>query len=325
LLGAPVLQGALTAGVSLFTEFKELSEMVSLSTLFAFLMVALALLWRRSYGAPGTTPPLKGRPLLLLGGHIGALLAAAVALAAVWRSPQTSPWGLGVCCVALVGIIGSFAGCIQQQYVPAGYKVLWYPWLPCLSVVLNMFLMGQVAALAYVRFLVWSVMCTAGYVLYGVHASAAKGSSGKLGSPRGGDGPAAWGGMYHPVGLQDGSSRQEAQADDDPLLRQHHQQQQEQRDEQELAVWPGNSSRGASAGIGGTVAIHNQAGGGRAVPGGAARQANPGPSSNGSISSRSGSPWKEGDSPAAAASAGRGVVLRSTGSAARLADSSRVA
>lgn len=58
-LGTPyvsqIASGVATAVIALFTDFAELVDMVSISTLFAFWMVALALLWYRYYEAGVTT------------------------------------------------------------------------------------------------------------------------------------------------------------------------------------------------------------------------------------------------------------------------------
>eukprot|EP00878_Enallax_costatus_P001204 GHUV01001346.1.p1 GENE.GHUV01001346.1~~GHUV01001346.1.p1 ORF type:complete len:380 (+),score=37.80 GHUV01001346.1:378-1517(+) len=58
-LGTPyisqILSGLAAAIIALFTDFADLVDMVSISTLFAFWMVALALLWHRYY-KPGATP-----------------------------------------------------------------------------------------------------------------------------------------------------------------------------------------------------------------------------------------------------------------------------
>src|SRR5690242_8610417 len=58
-LGTPfisqILSGVSTAVIALFTDFADLVDMVSISTLFAFWMVALALIWYRYYKAGATT------------------------------------------------------------------------------------------------------------------------------------------------------------------------------------------------------------------------------------------------------------------------------
>jgi hypothetical protein len=50
--------------------------MVSISTLFAFWMVALALIWHRYCQPLGSAPPLKHRAVV--GAHMGVIVAASV-------------------------------------------------------------------------------------------------------------------------------------------------------------------------------------------------------------------------------------------------------
>lgn len=45
------------------------------------------------------------------------------------------------------------------------------PWIPCVSIFLNIFLLGNIDAPSYVRFGVFSVVIVLVYVLYSVHSS----------------------------------------------------------------------------------------------------------------------------------------------------------
>jgi len=65
----------LAALITLVTPFEFLSDMTSISTLFGFLVVALALLWRRYYGMEGRQ---KGVNPLVPALHLLWLLASAI-------------------------------------------------------------------------------------------------------------------------------------------------------------------------------------------------------------------------------------------------------
>jgi hypothetical protein len=163
-------QGLLTAVIALLTDFAELSQMVSISTLFAFWIVALGLIWRRSY-VSGSSSKLQLHLLLL---HLVGLFVSSLVFSIGWRLEEGGVWLLVVAAVVFAVALVSCSVLVKPQYTPAGYKAPLYPVVPALSVALNTFLMGQLQPLAYVRFGVWTAMCVVGYLLYGLHASAVK-------------------------------------------------------------------------------------------------------------------------------------------------------
>ena len=163
-------QGVLTALIALLTDFAELSEMVSISTLFAFWIVALGLIWRRSY-VPGSSSKQQLRVTLL---HLTGMFLASLVFSVGWRLEEGGVWLLIVAVVAFAGVLVSCCVMVKPQYTPVGYKAPFYPVLPALSVALNTFLMGQLQPLAYLRFGVWTAVCIVGYLCYGLHASAVK-------------------------------------------------------------------------------------------------------------------------------------------------------
>jgi hypothetical protein len=54
----------------------RIAEMVSISTLFAFWMVALALIWHRYCQPQGPAPPTKHKAIV--GAHMGIIVAASL-------------------------------------------------------------------------------------------------------------------------------------------------------------------------------------------------------------------------------------------------------
>jgi amino acid transporter len=73
--------------IALFTPFNYLSDMTSISSLFGFLLVALALLWRRYHGAEGAA---KGASPRLPAGHLIWLVASGIGARMAVLSPQAS-------------------------------------------------------------------------------------------------------------------------------------------------------------------------------------------------------------------------------------------
>jgi hypothetical protein len=59
----------------------------------------------------------------------------------------------------------------KQQRVPKMYGVPLMPWLPAMSVATNLFLMGSLGSLAYMRFGICTAAMLVYYVLFGVHAT----------------------------------------------------------------------------------------------------------------------------------------------------------
>lgn len=54
---------------------------------------------------------------------------------------------------------------------PKVWGVPLVPWLPCLSIAINVFLLGTMDRDSYIRFGIWSGILFGYYVLFGMHAS----------------------------------------------------------------------------------------------------------------------------------------------------------
>uniref|UniRef100_A0A383V9I1 Cationic amino acid transporter C-terminal domain-containing protein n=1 Tax=Tetradesmus obliquus TaxID=3088 RepID=A0A383V9I1_TETOB len=167
---ATISQGIASAVIALFTDFADLAEMVSISTLFAFWMVALALIWHR-YCQPGTgaAPPMKHRAMV--GAHMGIIVAASLAFTIVYQVHQQAWIGLVVCAaVAIAATISLHLTC-KQYNVPTLYGVPLFPYVPALSVAVNAFLLGQLQKPAYERFGIWTGFITLFYIFYSMPAT----------------------------------------------------------------------------------------------------------------------------------------------------------
>eukprot|EP00878_Enallax_costatus_P000818 GHUV01000943.1.p1 GENE.GHUV01000943.1~~GHUV01000943.1.p1 ORF type:complete len:550 (+),score=66.26 GHUV01000943.1:156-1652(+) len=95
---ATILQGVATAVIALFTSFDELIHLVSISTLFAFWIVALALLWRRYYSPLNST----GKNALVAT-HLLLLIGTSLAFTIVYQLYQDDYIGLIV--TAVFGVV----------------------------------------------------------------------------------------------------------------------------------------------------------------------------------------------------------------------------
>ncbi|KAF5472566.1 hypothetical protein F2P56_009277 [Juglans regia] len=166
-VNATVVMLAATAIIAFFTKLEILSNLLSISTLFIFMLVAFALIVRRYYASGVTTPAnrIKLSVFLLL------ILVSSIATAAYWA---TSPDGwIGYAITGpiwLVGTVGLWLF-VPQAREPKIWGVPLVPWLPSLSIAINIFLLGSIDKASFTRFGVWTLVILVYYFLLGLHAS----------------------------------------------------------------------------------------------------------------------------------------------------------
>ncbi|XP_019185919.1 PREDICTED: cationic amino acid transporter 1-like isoform X2 [Ipomoea nil] len=156
-----------TAVIALFTKLDILANLLSISTLFIFMLVALALLVRRYYVA-GVTMPHDRHKLILC---IFLILASSIATAAYWGLSEDG-W-IAYCITVPVWFLAT-AG--LYFFVPhARNPMLWgvplVPWLPSLSIAINIFLLGSIDKQSFERFGIWTAILLLYYLFFGLHAS----------------------------------------------------------------------------------------------------------------------------------------------------------
>uniref|UniRef100_A0A0D9WQZ7 Cationic amino acid transporter C-terminal domain-containing protein n=1 Tax=Leersia perrieri TaxID=77586 RepID=A0A0D9WQZ7_9ORYZ len=156
------------ACVALFSSLDVLASVSSISTLFIFALVAVALLVRRYY-VSGATSPAQLRTFLAF---LALVVLSSIGLSVYYNSGYGSRWpgyvGFGGGWAVGAAGLAVFA---KQQRVPKVYGVPLMPWLPAMSVATNVFLMGSLGTAAYVRFGICTAVMLAYYVLFGVHAT----------------------------------------------------------------------------------------------------------------------------------------------------------
>ncbi|KAF8746362.1 hypothetical protein HU200_013379 [Digitaria exilis] len=156
------------ACVALFSSLDVLASVSSISTLFIFALVAVALLVRRYYVA-GATSPAQLRTFLAF---LGMVVVSSIGLSVYYNSGYGRRWpGYVAFGVLWVAGTGGLALCAKQQREPKVYGVPLMPWLPAMSVATNLFLMGSLGSLAYMRFGICTAAMLVYYVLFGVHAT----------------------------------------------------------------------------------------------------------------------------------------------------------
>ncbi|XP_055961772.1 cationic amino acid transporter 5 [Mercurialis annua] len=153
--------------IALFSSLDVLANLLSLSTLFIFMMVSVALMVRRYY-VRETTPRIN---LLKLIAFLLIIVASSMGTSAYWGlRPNgwfgyvvTVPfWFLGTLGIQII---------LPQQRTPKVWGVPLVPWLPSLSIATNIFLMGSLGNQAFIRFALCTAVMLLYYVFFGLHAT----------------------------------------------------------------------------------------------------------------------------------------------------------
>ncbi|KAF7073069.1 hypothetical protein CFC21_078116 [Triticum aestivum] len=169
--GTPIHATALITGASACVAFLSsldvLASLLSISTLFIFVMIATALLVRR-YHARGVTSRAHGR---LLAALVLAIVGSSAGIAACWGSAPERWTGYAVLVPVWAAATLGVQLLLPVARVPTKWGVPLVPWLPSLSIATNIFLMGSLGASAFVRFGVCTAVMLLYYVLVGLHAT----------------------------------------------------------------------------------------------------------------------------------------------------------
>ncbi|CAL9005466.1 unnamed protein product [Prunus brigantina] len=180
-VNASAFLGILTAAIALFTDLNVLLNLVSIGTLFVFYMVANAVIFRR-YVVVGTTNP---RPTL---SFLCSFSLTSIIFSLFWQfMPPGKLKAFMLCVTAAIAIsmLQIFHCMVPQVRKPEFWGVPLMPWLPSISIFLNIFLLGSLDRPSYVRFGVFSAVAVLVYVFYSVHASFDAEGSGSLSQKNG--------------------------------------------------------------------------------------------------------------------------------------------
>ncbi|KAJ6820907.1 putative cationic amino acid transporter 6, chloroplastic isoform X1 [Iris pallida] len=166
-VNASAFLGVFTAAIALFTDLEVLLNLVSIGTLFVFYMVSNAVIYRR-YVSVGSTNTWRTAAFLL------AFSFCSVLFTLLWHfvpSGVVKAVALGTCTLAGVSVLYAFQYLVPQARKPEFWGVPLMPWMPSVSIFLNIFLLGSLDGPSYVRFGFFTGVAIVIYVLYSVHAS----------------------------------------------------------------------------------------------------------------------------------------------------------
>ncbi|MFS8008597.1 putative amino acid/polyamine transporter I, cationic amino acid transporter [Helianthus anomalus] len=166
-INATLLVTISSACIAFFSSLDILARLLSLSTLFVFMMMAVALLVRRYY-VSGVTPRTS---LLKLVGFLLIIISSSIGISACWGLDPSGWVGYAVTVpLWFLGTLG-ISVLLPQQRTPKVWGVPLVPWLPSLSIATNLFLMGSLGYMAFVRFGICTVIMLVYYVFFGLHAT----------------------------------------------------------------------------------------------------------------------------------------------------------
>ncbi|KAI6683617.1 hypothetical protein NL676_029530 [Syzygium grande] len=165
-INATLLITVLSAVVAFFSSLDVLSSVFSFSTLLIFMLVAIALLVRRYY-VKGETPKSNLRKFLV---SLFVIVASCVGGTAVWRS-NTGGW-IGYTVAVVFWFLGTLGmQLLPQRRTPQLWGIPLVPYLPSLSIGMNIFLIGSLGSEAFWRFLICTAVMILYYLLVGLHAT----------------------------------------------------------------------------------------------------------------------------------------------------------
>ncbi|KAF8028294.1 hypothetical protein BT93_E1026 [Corymbia citriodora subsp. variegata] len=166
-VNATVVMLAATAVIAFFTKLEILSNLLSISTLFIFMLVAVALLVRRYYVSGVTTPADRNKLIVC----ILLIIGSSIAMATYWGLSEHG-W-VGYVITVPIWFLATVAlrVFVPQARAPKLWGVPLVPWLPSASIAINIFLLGSIDRASFERFGMWTGFLLLYYFFFGLHAS----------------------------------------------------------------------------------------------------------------------------------------------------------
>ncbi|KAK6154835.1 hypothetical protein DH2020_009083 [Rehmannia glutinosa] len=165
-INATICMLSATAIIAFFTKLAILSDLLSISTLFIFMLVALALIVRRHYVSGETSDENRNKLIVF----IALILISSAATSAYWAI--STGW-IGYCITVPVWVVATagLAFLVPKAREPKLWGVPLVPWLPSASIAINMFLLGSIDKDSFIRFGIWTFILLVYYFIVGLHAS----------------------------------------------------------------------------------------------------------------------------------------------------------
>ncbi|KAF9588726.1 hypothetical protein IFM89_015163 [Coptis chinensis] len=166
-INATLLVTLSSACIALFTSLDVLSSVSSLSTLFIFMLMAVALIVRRYYVYDVSSKS----DLLKLWIFLVMIIGSSAGTSAYY---YLRPHGwVGYVITLSIWFLGTLglAVLLPQQRTPKVWGVPLVPWIPSFSIAINLFLIGALGYQAFVRFAICTGVMLVYYVFFSLHAT----------------------------------------------------------------------------------------------------------------------------------------------------------
>ncbi|PON46262.1 Amino acid/polyamine transporter [Parasponia andersonii] len=152
--------------ITFFVSLRVLSSLVSFSTLAIFMLIAIALLVRRYYVREVT----EKEDLIKFLACLFVVIGSSIGFTTLWNMKRRGWFEFSA--VALIWFMGNLGmALLPKQRVPKVWGVPLVPWLPSLSIVVNLFLIGSLGTIAFLRFFMCSALMLVYYLFVGLHAT----------------------------------------------------------------------------------------------------------------------------------------------------------
>ena len=166
-VNATVFMTIANSVIAFFTSLDVLANLLSISTLFIFSLVALALLVRRYYVSGETSDSDRNKFI----GFLVLILGSSITMAVYWAVSEHG-WigyivGGAVWFLATLGLHVT----MKQGRKPKIWGAPIVPWLPSASIAINVFILGSMDGSSFARFAVWTGILLVYYLFVGLHAS----------------------------------------------------------------------------------------------------------------------------------------------------------
>ena len=152
--------------IAFFTSLGVLSIVISFATLSIFMLIAVALLVRRYYVREVT----EKEDLIKFLACLFVVVGSSIGFTILWNMNRRGWFECSV--AALIWFMGNLGmALLPKQRVPRTWGVPVVPWLPSLSIVVNLFLIGSLGSIAFLRFFICTALMLVYYLFVGLHAT----------------------------------------------------------------------------------------------------------------------------------------------------------
>ncbi|KAJ0791404.1 putative amino acid/polyamine transporter I, cationic amino acid transporter [Helianthus annuus] len=166
-VNATVVMLMATAVIAFFTKLDILSNLLSISTLFIFMLVAVALLVRRYYVSGVTTAANRNKLVACL----VTIIVSSCFTAGYWGLSKHGWIGYCITVPIWLGATVCLWAFVPHAREPKMWGVPLVPWLPSTSIAINIFLLGSIDSASFLRFAGWTGLLLVYYFLFGLHAA----------------------------------------------------------------------------------------------------------------------------------------------------------